>query len=357
MNYKHFVFKVLLIVIVVLTATSSFIYLIDPLWMFSSSNRFNQVQTVIDEREQKTIAIKYQPFPYDSLLLGSSRSTYINQHDFKGMDVYNFSVSNMSVREYNSFLEYAKERRGKEFKNVIIGLDFFKTSLDQSSALRTLDNYIEKEDKPFFRTKNFFSWDVLKYAYGNFKMSLDGKVVDERNYNRDNVAVAKKIDPEKTEKQTEAKIQKFKHVFYGKTYEYNPYYASYLRQLKKNNPNTNFIVFTTPISSELFQALVESKRLPDYNRWINDVVSVFGEVHNFMYPNSITNNINNYFDGHHYYPEVGTLIAKSLSNDTNGVPADFGKVLTPGNYRKELAIINKEGNRLVAEKSAKQTGS
>ena len=60
--------------------------------------------------------------------------TYINQHDFEGMKVFNFSASNLSVREYEPLLDFATKEKQKPFERVIIGIDFFKTSIDQSST-------------------------------------------------------------------------------------------------------------------------------------------------------------------------------------------------------------------------------
>ncbi|MGJ9458149.1 hypothetical protein [Oceanobacillus sp. CF4.6] len=77
------------------------------------------------------------------------------------------------------------------------------------------------------------------------------------------------------------------------------------------------------------QLRVEEGNLPDYKRWLNDIIAVFGGVYNFMYPNSITNDLSNYFDGHHFYPEVGNMIAETISNENpQGVPEDFGMYMT-----------------------------
>lgn len=351
MQYKSFVIKIMSIVLLFVLSIGSFNYYMDPMWTFSHEHKHNDIQTVIDERQQKTNHLHFQPLQYDTLLLGSSRSTYINQYDFKDMNVYNFSVSNMSVREYNSFLEYAKKERGKEFETVIIGLDFFKTSIKESSAKRTLDHYVSTVNEPFYRFKSLLSFDLLEYSWENFKMSREGKIIEDRNYNRENVASAKEIDSELMKKQTDAKIQKFREVFYGKTYAYNPEYKSILMELKKNNPNTNFIIYTTPISSPLFEALVEEGRLSDYEQWLTDVVDVFGGVYNFMYPNTVTNNLSNYFDGHHFYPQVGTLIAQRITDETNpSLPQDFGQFVDQKKLASHLDKIRKESKTLVTKK-------
>lgn len=325
MNYKTFVIKIMAIFLACVFSVGSFIFYMDPMWTFGHKHKYNDVQTVIDERQQKTNRILFQPFDYDTLLLGSSRTTYINQHDFEKMKVYNFAVSNASIQEYNSLIEVAKRKRGKEFERIIIGIDFFKSSIQESKVKKSLNQYTDTASEPFYRYKNLLSMDLLEYSWQNFKMSKDDAVLEERNYNRNNVAGAKDIDPEVMKKQTKDKIQKFRDQFYGDTYEYNPDYKAILAQLKKNNPNTEFIIFTTPISSPLFQAMAEEGRLPDYERWLTDITDVFGGVYNFMYPNSVTGNLENYFDGHHFYPNVGKLIANRISQGSiSEVPQDFG---------------------------------
>ncbi|WP_243299876.1 hypothetical protein [Bacillus litorisediminis] len=339
MSYKRFTMTVLGIVLVLTISFASFIYYIDPMWTFGHANKYNDRQTVINEREQKTSEIYFQPFEYDTLLIGSSRSTYINPHDFVGMDVYNYAVSNMSIREYWSFVEFAKSQHGKEFENIIIGLDFFKSSTKESSAPHSLDNYVEKVTKPFYRWKYLLSFDVFKYAVHNFKMSKDNVIEEERIYNRDNVAFAKVIDEETAKVDTIKKIDRFRSTFYGDNYVYYPQYKEIISKVRDSNPNSKIIVFTTPISTGLFKALVEEGQLDDYERWLTDLVEVYGGVYNFMYPNSITNDQSNYFDGHHFYPEIGTLIAHRLSGAEEDVPEDFGVYVTNENLQEHLEYV------------------
>jgi hypothetical protein len=346
MSYKKFILIVLTILMIVVGSAASFIYYIDPMWTFGHKNEHNDVQTVIDERQQKTNAIHFQPFDYDTLLIGSSRATYINQHDFEGMKVYNYSASNLSVREYEPFLDYATEKNKKPFERVILGIDFFKTSTSQSSTPLNLDSQIAKLEEPFYRYKNLLSYDLLQYAYDNYKMSKENTVTQDRNYNRDNVADTVRIDPEQTIEQTKEKIKKFRKEFYGETYEYNPDYKKVLIQLKEKYPDTQFIIFTTPISTPLFQALVEEGRLLDYEQWLTDVIDVFGGVYNFMYPNTITNDITNYFDGHHFYPEVGTMIVHRIDGTMTGVPDDFGQYVTKENLEDHFEFVESKAEMI-----------
>lgn len=313
------------------------------MWTFGHAHTYNDHQLLIDERQQKSNHMYFQPFHHRTLLIGSSRSTYINQHDFTDMDVYNFAVSDMSIREYESFIDSAVKANKEPFETIMIGVDFFKSSLQESAEAKNLDNYLETLHEPFYRYKNLISYDLLmKYAWENYKKSRDNVILEERNYNRDNVAFAKRIDEAALENVVAEKVERFRQFFYGDTYEYNPDYRAIFHQLQVKNPDTDFIIFTTPISTPLFEALVEKGRLPDYERWLRDLVAEFGEVQHFMYPNSVTDDISHYFDGHHFYPEVGTLIANKISGHDGDVPADFGVVLTNENIDEFLNVIREK---------------
>jgi hypothetical protein len=340
-GYKRFLFIFFAISFLFLGSMASFNYFIDPLWTFGHSHRFNDVQMIIDERQQKTNRMYFQPFHYDTLILGSSRTTLINQEDFTGMNAFNYAVSNMSIREYDSFLEFAKQQNGEDFKNVIIGVDFFKSSIKESQTPASIDEYVRQTKEPFYRWKNLLSYEVYEYSKRNYLMSKDNIIAATRIYKRDNTSKLQKINYLTARKQTSAKINKFRKEFYGDVYQYNPHYKDYLQILKKKNPNTRFIVFTTPISQPLFHALVEEGRLEDYKRWIRDLVDVFGGIYNFMYPNSITNNMQNYIDGHHFYPEIGTKIAHRIIGKTEDVPKDFGVYVTKENVEEHLKEVEK----------------
>ncbi|MGG0720104.1 hypothetical protein ABE096_21360 [Robertmurraya massiliosenegalensis] len=330
--YKKWFFKTTLPTISILLFIGVFNYFIDPLWSFNHSHKFNDYQNAFNERQQKTNYINFHKFSYDSLLLGSSRTTYINQNDFEGYKVYNYAVSSMSVQEYNEFIDYAKKENGSEFKTIIIGLDFFATS--KSRIPEDPSIYFNKTNEFLYRYKTLLSIDTLKYSIMNFFASYKNEYNPSflRYYTRENVANENPESNNDTEKSIEKTVERYKQNVYGKNYSYNNNYIDILQELKIKNSNTNFIVFTTPVSASLYNTLIEEGRLNDYKRWLKDIVSVFGEVYHFMYINSVTENISNYYDGHHYHPKVGTLIAHKITNypDRN-IPNDFGILLNKKN--------------------------
>lgn len=338
MTGKSFTITTLVLIAVCLLPIAVFNYLIDPMWTFGSNNKYNQVQTVINERQQKTNYLYFNNDQYDTLLIGSSRSTYINQNEFSNRKVFNYAVADLSFKDYNHMIEFAKSQKGFNVDTIIIGVDFFKTSIAQTSTDSNFHTYIDQAKEPFYRYKSLLSLDVLDYSRHNYNLSKVGEVVEPRNYNRNNVAEAAQIDSEEKEKETVEKISKFRNVFYkDEKYEYNKEFKDMLEMIKKNNPDTEFILFTTPIYSGLFDALIEEGRYPDYVRWLEDITEVFGEVHHFMYPNSVTNNIENYFDGHHFYPNVGSMIAHVINGErSDEEPDDFGVLIKQGELEERL---------------------
>ncbi|MEH7443993.1 hypothetical protein V7201_16895 [Bacillus sp. JJ1122] len=342
MNYKAWAIKLLVILVTMIAVIGGFNYWMDPMWMYGGAHSFNDVQDTINERQQKTNRIKFQPFSPDTLLIGSSRSTYINQNEFEGMDVYNYSVANMSVQEYESYIHFAKDNSDREIKTVIIGLDFFKSSLPESRTPLSIYPYASTLDKPFVRWKNLISYDLTRYSYYNFIASIKNKPEFVRTYNRKNVATTFRLSEEEAAEELQKKIEKFTETFYGE-YQYNPNYKNIMQNLIDKNPDTKFIVYTTPVSEPLFQALIDSGAYPHYEKWLHEMVDAFGEVYNFMDINTVTKDTSNYFDGHHFYPEVGTLIAHRLSmNNPPDVPEDFGKKISSNNIDEYLKKLHQK---------------
>ncbi|MCP3761264.1 hypothetical protein NLX67_02520 [Domibacillus sp. A3M-37] len=335
---RQFLVMFFSILFLTLVPLAAFNYAIDPLWTFSSKNEWNDHQDVINERQQKTNQMYFQPFSYDTILLGSSRSTYIDQHQFENMNVYNYSVSNMSIREYDTFLAFAEKQSTEPVQNVILGLDFFKSSVKESSKPYSLANYETKFEDPLYRFKNLLSLDTLDYSIQNARMSSQDDVSLERVYNRENVADAKGISKKERDQNTSQKIERFKKEFYGDSYVYNPRYKEFLTIFNERHPNVNKIVYTTPISMELFDALVETGHLSDYEQWLRDLVDLYGGIYNFMYPNDVTNDLSNYFDGHHFYPETGDKIAERI-NAGPDAESSFGVYVTKENIERHLQEV------------------
>jgi len=339
-SYKKWIITTISLIIIPLLAIAGFNYYIDPLWNFSHVHENNRIQMPFNERQQKTNLITFGCHDYNALILGSSRVTYISQYDFKGLKAFNYAVNNMLPSEYNDYINYAKQQVGHDFDYIIIGLDFFATNknLELPNEFEAPSYYFEQSQQLAYRYKTLLSTDVFNYARQNYKASQAGVPINFA-YDRNNVKTLVAPDPAEKQRLINNNLEWYGNKFYGPTYQYNSV-KPILQAIKKANPNTRLILFTTPTSILLFNLLVEKGRFSDYERWLYDCVEANGEIYNFMYPNSITTDLNNYYDASHFYPRIGTLIAhRVIGYEDKDIPADFGVKVTPANIEQHLQDI------------------
>src|SRR4051794_31205528 len=167
---------------------ASFNILIDPLWFFSHENHLNRVQVVFDERAQKTNWLQSHAGEFDAVLLGSSRSTYIGQHDFGPWRLFNYAVSGMWPVEYRPYLDHFTEVNGRPPRRVVLGVDFFGSGLPLSKPPRPED-YIDRASDPRYIAGSLLSLDLLAKSlatsYRSLEMGGDVRTMD--RYDRSNV--------------------------------------------------------------------------------------------------------------------------------------------------------------------------
>jgi hypothetical protein len=132
----------------------------------------------------------------------------------------------------------------------------------------------------------------------------------------------------------------FAETFYG-DYVYNPDYRRLLREVKERHSQVRFVVFTTPETAQLFKVLVSKGRMGDYERWLQDIIDVFGGVYNFMLPTSFTMNRDNFFDAQHLYPEKATPIVRRIMGESEQRGAEIGYLLTQKTIKVHLDKVHK----------------
>ena len=350
MKHKKWVRLFLSTVLAVIALFALFNYTIDPLWTFCHSNRYNNAQPGFNERQLKSNRAYFCGLEqYDALLLGSSRVTYINQHDFKTMKVFNYAGVSMYPVEYRKWIAQAKKIKGEHFKTILIGVDFWGSNdgpfgKQQMKSTPQPSHYLDITTSFMYRYKMLFTMDTLDKSIEAIEHSKNLGTTD---YTRDNVKQTIRISDTRKQQAVNSQISLYRNLFYGKGYHYNTKIKHYFETIKKENPNTRFIIFTTPISVDLFKILVQSNRLPDYKKWMTMLVDAFGEVYDFMGVNTITENPENYADLHHFYPEFGTLIADRVTSVPNStLPKDFGILLNKQNLKTHFDNIDAQVEKM-----------
>lgn len=317
-------------------------YIVDPLWNFSHSNVFNAKQKGFNERQQKTNYIYFNDnLEFDSVLLGSSRSAIINRHEFDKMKVYNYSVASLKPYEYKYYIDFSKKVHTKELKNIIIGIDFFGTKKPAYKDTKVAKIDIDNTLSFAYRYKMLFSKSSFMQSIENLKIAMFGR---DRYYDRDNIDYPIIISQVKRTSRYKKHLKKHLIVLTGDNYTYDDNYINYIKELKNENKTTKFIIFTSPITASLLVSIVRDiNRVDDYERWLREVISVFGEIHHFQTINSITTKIENYSDDDHYYDYIGKLVANKLSNiDNPNVPNDFGIILDKDNIDLYIQEFKKQ---------------
>jgi len=279
-------------------------YTIDPLRTFSHSNALNNKQVDFDERQQKTNYLYFVNHDYESVMLGSSRTTYISQNLFKDEKVFNYAANGMSPYEYKRFLEYFVAITGHAPKKIYIGMDFFGTNVYENKNYKEkgIDREFLKETmRKGYRYRKLLNIKLFEYSIKNIRQNIKTK---KPYYTRDNV---KYITNDKISYE---RIKKGAKVF--EKYAYDKHIIEYYKLLKEKYPTSEFVVYTTPVYIKRLQNIHEAGLDPYYFTWLRGMVDVFGEVHHFMYDNRFSEDETNYFDTAHFKPSRGYILVESI---------------------------------------------
>ena len=327
----------------VLLLMGSFNYFMDPFWCFEHSHRYNSLQKGTNERQQKSNYIYFTTKKYDTLLLGSSRTTYMDRHAFENMNVYNFAAPGMRPQEYITYIDFTIQKCQQPIKTIILGADFFGYLNYGLFMFDNAPDIVTMTQTPYYRWKMLLSFDVTNNSIKNIRDYYHHKSID--RYNRDNV---KSSFPRPTDfTGFDARIQDDALRYAQSEYssQPNPNFLALLKEIKTKYQTKKFIIYTTPVSRPLFLQLIKTGHYKDYENWLRDLVNIYGEVHHFMYINSVATDDRKYFaDCNHAYTDTYTLIAHEITatNDPS-IPEDFGMLLTKENIEeklKELRIRN-----------------
>ena len=318
-------------------------YYIDPLWSFNHTNKFNTKQLHFNERQQKANNVFFNGLNnYDGVLFGSSRTTFINQNDFYNMNIYNYAMDSMYPFEYEEYLNLAKKSKGGEFKYVIIGADFYNSMERKIKRFENPIHYIDNTKSFLYRYKMLLSTDALKKSIKNIKINFTKN--SSKYYTRSNIKNRPKVSEKQRLEGYTKNLKRHTESFVGDNYKSNPEYIKILKRLKKENPNTKFIIFTSPITADLLVSVIKNgKKIDEFEKWLNEIIEVFGEVNHFMTINTITTNLQNYPDDDHYYPHIAKLLANKLSFKGNkDIPKDFGIILDKTNVDEYMSIFKQQ---------------
>lgn len=330
---------------VLFALTAAFNIYFDPLLCFRTVRPANRIVPVVDTRLQKTNRLLEADGGYDALLIGSSRVEQFRQQDFAPLRVFNYAFPSFYPDEAEQYLDLFLRTNNKRPVVVFLGLDFYGSNARSHEHAKPPNHYIETCSSPFYAFKASLNRDTLKYSY----RMISGKQ-EMFSYNRQTLdKITQVLPPHKSDELLKKHLDLYKHSFYG-DYSYNENYANIIRRLKDNHQDIRFVVFTTPVTTDLFAVLVRSGRLPDYERWLKDIVDTFGNVYSFMVIDRLTTERRNFLDAHHLYPERTAPLARIISERLVTGDEDIGRLVTKQNLSAHIALIREQAHRLTQEK-------
>lgn len=302
----------MLIILIPIVGLMGFNYYIDPYWNFSHAHANNDYQNGFDERLQKTNLLVNGVEPFDSLLIGSSRVTYMNTDEFKEEEVFNYALSSIHITEYSDYIAFAKKRNGGELDRVYIELSLHSYYAKVQPPMGEPETYFEQAQNRLLDYTSLFSQDTLHKSFVNYKASKANSYHLQRSYTRDNQV--KTTYPNKgLAKGKAAFISRYDLTNYTTEFAYNEKYKDELMKIKNASPDSEFVIFTDMAHVDRLRTYLKNPNYFDaYARSIREIVNVFGKVNSFHLENDLTAKDQYWMDFYHFYPEVGDAMIHSL---------------------------------------------
>lgn len=292
-------------------------YINDPLWVFNHENFSNKMQLGFNERQQKTNRLYFDEKDYDSILLGNSKSTYINQNSFTNGRLFNYAVSAMRPEEFEGYINFFKAINKVEPNYILLGIDF--ATCTKNNDVHKFDDprfYIKETTSRFYDLKHLLSYSTFGYSLRNLTQGLSKQ---KAVYFHDNSKIKIGFDKEYDEDfDSDLKELRRNAEIYRLDVAYNPQIMEVFNKLKERNKNSEFIIIFLPDFMPYF-TVNSNKNI--YKKCLADFGKIFGKknIFNFMELNATNTNPNNYYDNSHFRSEIGDMIMQTISEKLNKI--------------------------------------
>lgn len=275
----------------------------DPNYIFNNNSVINKYRAGFNEREIKINFLESRNQPtYDAVILGASRSTYLNTYLFTNEKVFNFSVSNMNSEEFLDFADYFKKYSTNKMK-IYLFLDYIGMTTSQKSSFN--ETYLNVGGIEYLLS-SLFSFSTTKRSSQNLLNSIK-QTSGHRAYLSNLDVIKDDVDKEISKRITSEQSKLYyKNIVVDEHLEDNfDKYFDNLKLLSNRFGLENITVTTSPISLEyLIEIYSQDELFQLYLQWIKALCEIYDSVNFMTYSNDFTNNFQlNSWDGNHIYPE------------------------------------------------------
>lgn len=225
----------------------------------------------------------------------------------------------------------------------------FGHALTVDTTFEEPQKYIEDAESWTRKYKNLFNRDTYKLAQNSRRSPVynyylyEGKALHSYRYPYIGYA-----DTAAKNKVVSEQVESYKKNVYNRAYDES--FAECLSDIHKALENIDFIVYTTPVSEPMMKLLYDMGRMAAYERWLRELVSEFGVVYHFMYPNEITMDADSFNDAHHPTKDTSQKMVKILiglrCNEVSNSMSKICMILCRDNIDQYINVLYEGFSRL-----------
>lgn len=305
MSQKAFTYRLITLLFLALAIVFGFNSFMDSRWVFASEHGLNSKRPAFDERSQKTNYLVSQKPSFNNLILGSSRASYFPTKSLKGK-WFNYAVSGMYPKEYLGYAQIAEQfAQYKKLDTIIIGLDFWATCKCAIVEYEDPKEVYVKSKSWLKQATNLLSVDAIYESLRTIRVN-NTKTENQPFFTLQNLQKNRTSNDDEFRKiNSKEQLWYYRNNVYGNAYQYDSNYLEPLRELINSFPETHFILYTSPVSPELFNLQDELGRKNDRNKWLSQLKTLDAEL---IITDQAKFRSDMFFDSHHLKPEFFEMI-------------------------------------------------
>lgn len=304
----------------------TFNYLVDPLWHFKG-NTITGYNYLWNERVSKTNLLLQNPKKYNCLILGSSRSIFLNPNKIEGYTCFNYAFALAGIDHYVEFLSYFTNVSGPP-ELVIIGVDSSDLLGKSPGHIRkdqhNVPDFIRAKKRPPNAIATYLSYKALDFSFRTVLGTGTLPMYYRPDFTGDILPDSGPFDPRIL---YEPDLKSGMFPLAGFTLESVERFRQLLDMLPET---TRVIAYTPPISAHYMARLALEGTLDAYLRTLYSIGRLFERFYDFTVPSSWTRSTELTYDGGHFYRRVHDRIAAII----NGAPVEAALAIHEMSWRQ-----------------------
>lgn len=348
MEYKNYNKLVLSALCLLIFFVVAFNYIIDPLNVFGTKNRFNEQKPNVDKNQRisKIPALKLDKNKIDAIWVGSSKTGWSSNENYES-SILNANIKNLTLNSC-SFYEAISMAKNSifvhpEIKTVYFGIDFamMLKPVGEDSSLEEVKNrnITHKEILPLI-----LSLDTFQHAFKTFSSNLKSTQTEQPEYG--------------LEKQYNKKVlHKFKNTsqaYYKNTYKDFKFDNKKIEDLKEfvswgEKNNVKIIFFTTTMHIAERIIIFNTGNIDEFYNFKTELAEIqpyydFAIIDKYT-TDEIKPDMQYFRDAVHAY----SFIRKKISRKLFGYEEDFGNLVTKENVKQKNSVDKERFDKYLQE--------